>query len=585
MYAVSEKFLAAMESRPYIAKITLDGTDIIQGDPIKTITFRGGTNGDDIAVSIGSAVSASVEVLLNKSLVTVPVAGRTAVIELGIDIDGVPEWLPMGEYTIGDVTENDGTITMPGMDAMAAKFDVDYDPIPGFDFTKEGGVGSTAFLAALCERRGVPVDVSGLPIYSLNMSPVGYTERQIIGMIAALYGRFANIDRDGVLRFHWYIPVDVKVTADNYYESGLEKASYDFTAEWLQSYKETMEDALIVGDENAMQGIYFQCLWMTEDILSSIWESLQGFAYRPVSELSFLGDPRLDPGDVITLEDADGESHIIPVMVLSHEYDGGLKTEISAKGQMTTDSQDGPVMGEVKRSMAKIVEEQEAIKLSVNSLDGRFSKIEETAGQVSVAVGTPNGTLKTEISSTPEVKWEAKYVDADGNTLSGFYFDFEKKQFIFDGSGKFSGELNIGDGNFVVDVNGNVTAHGNTRIYGGRYYAMGDDGTGGYTAMEQTGFVIYNAAGQQLIKVGYPADHDQYPYIILSSSENGSTIYKRFDDGAWLGNDAPAEAYGEFNPQTGYAGIFISNVDGKTYVVSGTNMKNIYTGEAIARFG
>ena len=118
MYAVSEKFLSAMESRPYIAKITLDGTDIIQGDPIKTINFRSGTNGDDIAVSIGSAVSASVEVLLNKSLVTVPVAGRTAVIELGIDIDGVPEWLPMGEYTIGDVTENDGTITMPGMDAM-----------------------------------------------------------------------------------------------------------------------------------------------------------------------------------------------------------------------------------------------------------------------------------------------------------------------------------------------------------------------------------------------------------------------------------------------------------------------------------
>ena len=204
MFAVSEKFLAAMKNRPYIARITLDGEDTIQGDAIKGISFRGGSNSDDAAVAIGCAVSASVEILMDKSLVNTLVAGRTATIELGFKLDGVEEWIPMGEYEIGDVTENDGMITAPGMDAIGAKFDIDYTPLPDFDFSKEDSVGSTAFLVALCDRHGVVVDISGLEIYPLNVSPEGYTERQIIGMIAALYGKFANIDRDGVLRFHWY---------------------------------------------------------------------------------------------------------------------------------------------------------------------------------------------------------------------------------------------------------------------------------------------------------------------------------------------------------------------------------------------
>lgn len=148
------------------------------------------------------------------------------------------------------------------------------------------------------------------------------------------------------------------------------------------------------------------------------------------------------------------------------------------------------------------------------------------------------------------------------------------------------GTLNIND-NFIVDELGNMTSYGNARIYGGRLYALDNGEIGGYTAMTVDGFAIYNRNGTELVKIGYPTNENDFPYIKLSSNEEGSTsgLMKRFDDGIWYGNDAPADDYGEFEPKEGYQGIFVSFVDGRTYVVSGIFKQNIYTGEAIAKFG
>ncbi len=124
-------------------------------------------------------------------------------------------------------------------------------------------------------------------------------------------------------------------------------------------------------------------------------------------------------------------------------------------------------------------------------------------------------------------------------------------------------------------------------IKGSRIYAVDNGEIGGYAETTVDGFAIYNRYGSQLVKIGYPTEESNYPFILLRSNEdNGvSGICKRFDDGLWVGNDAPAEAYGTFAAKAGYQGIFVSFADGKTYVVSGEEMQNVYTGEAIARFG
>lgn len=369
MQNVSDQFEASING-PYIAKITLDNTDVIQGDSVMEIHFFGNANGDNKKIAIGNAVAASVEIELDLSKVTVPVIDRKMQIHLGLKLADTEEWIPMGGYTATNAVSDDGTLTITGLDPIAKEFEVAYTPIDGYDFTASNGVSSKAFLVALCARRGVPADVSNLNDIPLKLSPDGYTERQILGMIAGLYGGFASIGRDGILRIQWYSNVEKSVDSDSYYEDGMEKADYDFQVMWLKCYNESMEETLCEGTPDRSQGIYFECIWMSQDILASIWEKLQHFSYRPVTRLSFLGDPRLDPGDIITLTDTTGACFAVPIMSIDHEFDGGLITSVTAPGESNTDSYSGPVTRELKRTTAQILKKQNEIELSIKNIDG-----------------------------------------------------------------------------------------------------------------------------------------------------------------------------------------------------------------------
>lgn len=372
MQTVSAAFIAAMENAPYIARLTLDGTDTIQGNVVPKFTFSGGSNANEDGITLGTTVASAVTITLEKEDVACALEGRELFLEIGIEIGSDIEWLPVGTFKVTDAAEDDGNLIVKASDALSSKFDVEYEPIEEYDFDAETGVDSLDFLTALCSRQGVEVDTSGLESIPLKSSPEGYTERQIIGFIAALHGGFANIDRNGVLRIRWYEAVDYTVDPDAYYASGMEKASFDFTVGWVKCYVEPMAETLAAGDTSAEQGIYFECPWMTEDILAGIWTKVQGFTYRPVTELRFFGDPRIDPWDIITMEDLGGTSHSVPVMAISHEYDGGIISRITASGQTRTEAYEGPVQRETKRLYSQILKKQNEINLAIKSFDGNM---------------------------------------------------------------------------------------------------------------------------------------------------------------------------------------------------------------------
>lgn len=353
MYKVSDSFLAAMKTQSYVARLTMDGTAVIHGDAIQNIVFRGGTNGENDAFSLGGTFASSVEITLDKAQVPTVAYGCHILVELGLELSAGTEWLPMGVYYVTDPLVDDDLLTVTAYDALAAKFDVEYEPLSNFDFSADAGVSSTAFLAGICQRRGVEVDISNLDPIPLHTSPSGFTERQVIGFVAALYGGFARIDRAGVLRICTFSKTNVKVTSDDYYESGMEKAGYSFTVQWLKCYNDISELTMIMGDVSAQQGIYLESIWMNNAILESLWEKLQGFSYVPVTEVSFFGNPLIDAGDIITLEDMSGVSVEVPVMRIIHEYDGGVLTRVTASGQAETESYASSISRQLQRVAVK----------------------------------------------------------------------------------------------------------------------------------------------------------------------------------------------------------------------------------------
>lgn len=353
MHIVSDSFIKAMRTCPYSVRLTLDGETVIQGEAIQEITFRSGTNADNEAFTLGGTVAGTVEIALDKSQVPTLPNGCRVMVELGIELPAGTQWLPMGVYYVTEPLVDDDRLTVTASDALAAKLDREYEPIEGYDFNADAGVSSTEFLAAMCERRGVQVDTSNLEQIPLHTSPDGFTERQIVGFIAALYGGFAKVDRYGVLRICTFSKTNVKVTADDYYEDEMEKAGYTFSVQWIKCYNEISDLTMIVGDTAAQQGIYLESIWMTNAILTKLWDQLQGFSYVPVTELSFFGNPLIDAGDIIVMEDLSGTAIDVPVMKVTHEYDGGVITRVTANGQAETDSCGGSGSRQLQRVAAK----------------------------------------------------------------------------------------------------------------------------------------------------------------------------------------------------------------------------------------
>ena len=616
MREVSAEFLEAMKKRPCIAKIVLDGVDTIEGSPVQSITFTGGSNGEADAISIGSVVAASVEIVLDKTLIDFYFAGRSMEVSLGMKINGEMEWVEMGTYIATEPEEDDGSITVTGMDAIGAYFDVEYEPIEGFDPASEEGVSAKAFAAAICARHGVVADLSDLEDHMLtHFSPEGLTDRKLVGLIAAFYGKFANIGRDGILRFRWYQAVDVKITGNEYYDGEMIKSSYDFHVFWLKCYNEVLEETLTEGYADADQGIYFACPWMTQERLAALWATLGGFDYAPVSELSFFGDPRLEPGDMIRLANLLGEMYDLPIMSITHEFDGGLKTTVSSVGQRKSDAYEGPVQRETKRTIAKIMKTQKGIEMSVENTqneisrlqllgEGIFTRVEgvegsvseleqkaasleaevadaaenvanlqiqadeitgkvenfeeeltevkQTAGHVSVKATDEDGTLETQINPT---QWTAQRTDANGNVTSGFRFDFGTGMFVFDGTGKFMAP----DGKSYITVDG------------GAFVMHAQDGNSGK-------FV-------ELARIGFSEDSDgtDFPYILLGNAANAAIdmdsvgLIKMFSNGIYIGNAAPRESTGNFVGLRDSAGFFVNVKDRRIYSVSGEVMMDVFT--------
>lgn len=619
MREISDELIGSMENEVLLARITLDGWQVVENDtqgdePIQDIHFADGSGGDSSAVSIGSTISASVTVNLEKSLVSYALNGREMHIELGMALPSGEEWFDMGTYTVTDVQNDDGTVIVTGMDAMVSKLDTEYEELPELYFEESAGISAKALVRAICNKFGLSVNLDDMDDHILkDFSPDGCTWRQLIGFVAALYGRFAKIGRNGELQFLWYQNVPIRITADEYYEDGLLKGAYSFKVSWLRCYNEVLEETLIEGNEDADQGIYFTCPWMTQDILAGLWEQVRGLTYAPVSDLTFFGDPRLEVGDAIRLICLDGEPFLVPVMGITHDWDGGLVTSVSSVGQLKSDTHEGPVQRETKRTIAKILKRAESIEMSVENAEnemsylqlqvesidtkvkdnegnlsqleqtagalqaavedavgniaalqiqadeisgqvenmaGDYTQIMQTAGQVNVNAADENGTLETKI--TP-VAWVAQRKDAAGKVTSSFHFDFDLGQFVFDGTGKF----------------------------------MAPDGKS-YMTMDGGSFVLRTQGEDEkwaaIAKIGFSEDSNgvDYPYMLMghavdSAEEQNLTLVKTFSNGIYIGNAVPKLNTGKFLGLPGAVGFFVDIENKKTYNVVGDELYDAFT--------
>ena len=355
MYQSSETFgtLVQQDSRTFHCLITCDDVTI---ENVKSVKFTGGSEVED-DFSLGSTVSQYITVTMSCAGA---IEGREMRLQVGLDIEGLTEWIPIGYFTAGKPSKNEEQIEFTAYDRMAQT-----ERTFSMDATTTDTI---AVLKKIEEITRVPVVTSGLSPVSMS-TPKGYTCREVLSYVAQMYGGFAVCNRQGQIEIHTYEDNAYTVGTGRYWDN-FEHNDYLFTVDKLTCYTGQDEDgnSISISSGSGARTVSFSNPFMTQNVLDNVFQKLKNFSYMP-GTLKMMGDPRLDPWDVLTVEDLSGNTYKVPVMKLEWEYDGGLTYTIEAAGlseEETNDSYKGPTTKGMERYYAQLVMIDRAL---VNKLD------------------------------------------------------------------------------------------------------------------------------------------------------------------------------------------------------------------------
>ena len=362
MYRSTTAFgtLVQQDSRTFKCLLTYGETSITT---VRSIKFTGGSEGDD-DFSLGSTMSQYIEVTIpGKGLV---VEGTEMLLQIGMDVNGKTEYIPMGYFTAGKPQKADDQITFSAYDRMMNTERT---------FSMNGTTTNTvAVLKQIADITGVPVVTSGLTAISIKV-PKGYSCREVLSYVAQLHGAFAVCNRRGQIELHTYVDSDYKVKTSRYWGK-FEHNDYAFDVSKFVCFTGQNKNgkSISIFSGSGARSVSFSNPFMTQTVLNNILASFKNFSYMP-GTLKMLGDPRLDPWDILTVADLSGNTYKVPIMKLDWEYDGGLTYSVEAVGlseEETNADYKGPQTKEMERYYAQLVMIDRAM---INKLDVETAKI------------------------------------------------------------------------------------------------------------------------------------------------------------------------------------------------------------------
>lgn len=360
-----KKMLEA-DARTFLMKLQSDTFEITSG--FRKIVYQGGSSGEGLA--IGTTVSASVEITMEKTehLLT----GKEFAFYLGMNVDGKEEYIPMGIFKAQKPAATDWEITLKAYDRM-------YDAERNYASSLHYPTDTQKVMREIEKLLGISfvTEITPVSLKKTGDSDVpfaGYTIREAIGYVAGLYGKFAIFNRAGQLEFRWYergmeIPLKKMFS--------FERNEQDYEVQKVVGSSDS-NTSYTTGSGN--HGISYSNPFLTKEIVNQIYSSKHGFSYRG-GTVTFLGDCRIDPWDMLQCSDLQGNIYKIPAMQITHEIDGGLTTTITAEAEEedVEDSFSGPTTKAMERTFAELllVNKLVATKASIEYLESNYIKTSE----------------------------------------------------------------------------------------------------------------------------------------------------------------------------------------------------------------
>lgn len=249
----------------------------------------------------------------------------------------VLDWIRLGTFYVDEAVTRNGVTAVKAYDMMSrldkrvSWVDTSKATAPTFPCKMQ------AMLNYLCARAGVTTDFTCEDI-TVEKAPDGYTAQELISYIAASHGRNARFSPSEVLKFPAYEEVGKTVQHGRCYSLDIAGGS-GYTVKGILLQRGGDDKIYIDGtaseyDETADGIVTAYDPFATVAVAEHAWSRLGGLNYSAVS-LEMPAENILEPGDVFTVEDADGtqKKAIVMEQELSLTCTGGFVEKISCTAE------------------------------------------------------------------------------------------------------------------------------------------------------------------------------------------------------------------------------------------------------------
>lgn len=351
-------------SARYYSKYVVDGKE--HTETLNNFKFQNMINPNN-EITIGNTCSSGVTFSIY--MPTTSLENKEIAIFEGVKVDTEIEYIQLGIFTVTKQTSDGEYTNYEAYDRMY-KADMPYFSDMAFPSTDK------AILNEICGKLGISLATNIVTAHTISDKPQGYTYREIIGYMAMLQGCNAVINSDGNLELRWYKDSGYVLDGHKYYQQGVTfTTSKDFILQKLicnnTKSGSTEQSEITVGD--GATGLTFTNPFMTQAILDEVYKKIGGFTFRPLT-VKFVGDYRLEVGDIITVSKGDVD-YKVPIMQITHECDGGLMDTVTSIGQSDTENTSaasGPITKQMERYYADLITVNKAL---INKLDVGTAKI------------------------------------------------------------------------------------------------------------------------------------------------------------------------------------------------------------------
>ena len=317
MYVVSDKFKSAIEStsRSMNCKAYLRGIEFSVDKILKLDIEDNINNGDYFTIGEVPSRSLTIEMIGVQGLVE----GDEIKPYYGVEVSpGEFEYVPCGVFYVDSLTINKDKISATCYDKMLS-LEEEYTPNIAIPVTL------TEIMNDICQQKGIEFE-GELPNITLSKSIKGYSYREMIGFIASFCGGNAKFNRLGKLVIQQYAQTG-KIVNPDVCASFEHKDVYTVSAIACK-----FGDVANTRGDSSANCVNFTNPYVDDSNIDSIFNLLNGLTFT-AANFKYKGDPSVDSGDLITINDVKGNSHVVLVSTQDFKFSGGLTSEITSIGE------------------------------------------------------------------------------------------------------------------------------------------------------------------------------------------------------------------------------------------------------------